>query len=336
MTWEGEEVQSKLRMKKGIYSFLLAFLKIGFAVGIFIYLLSSGKVDFQKIRSALSEAPWIFLSLLAMGVSIVVTSYRWRLLLVSQGISVSFKKILKLVFVGHFFNIVIPGAVSGDIVKAYYISKEEKNKFITTLSVLMDRCVGLGSLLVIVFFAILFNYSFIQSVPPLKFLGQIVMICFGLFLGALLFFLLKKDFSLSPKWPLFLRHLFEAFWSYRKCLRVVGQAGFLTLLNFLANVIVYYGAVRALGESSLPISYFFFLLPLGMFVMVLPIAPAGLGIGQGVFLKLFEWSYGKPVTVGADMVTIVQMMTVCWALVGLGVYIFGIEKVPQDLAYEQS
>src|SRR3989338_222612 len=111
-------------MKKGIYSFLLSFLKIGFAVGIFIYLLSSGKVDFQKIRSALSEAPWIFLSLLAIGVSIVVTSYRWRLLLVSQGISVSFKKILKLVFVGHFFNIVIPGAVSGDIVKAYSISKE--------------------------------------------------------------------------------------------------------------------------------------------------------------------------------------------------------------------
>src|SRR3990167_5078781 len=136
--------------------------------------------------------------------------------------------------------------------------------------------------------------------------------------------------------PLFLRHLFQAFWSYRKCLGVVGQAGFLTLLNFLANVIVYYSAVRALGEFSLPISYFFFLLPLGMFVMVLPIAPAGLGIGQGVFLKLFEWSYGKPVTVGADMVTIVQMMTVCWALVGLGVYIFGIEKVPQDLAYEQS
>ena len=170
-------------MKKGIYSFLLSFLKIGFAVGIFVYLLKSGKVDFQKIRAALSDAPWILFSLLGMGVSLALTTWRWRLLLVSQGVPVSFKKSLKLVFIGHFFNIVIPGSVSGDIVKAYYISKGEKNKLITTLSVMMDRFIGLVSLLVIAFFAVLLNYSFIQSVPPLKVLSYILILGLGFLLA---------------------------------------------------------------------------------------------------------------------------------------------------------
>ncbi|MBI3018677.1 MAG: flippase-like domain-containing protein [Deltaproteobacteria bacterium] len=304
-------------MKKSTYSFFLQILKISFAVSIFIYLLKSGKVDFQKVRGAFFDSHWILLSLFGMGISLFITTWRWRLLLLSQAIDISFKKSLKLVFIGHFFNIVIPGSVSGDIAKAYYLSKNAKDKIKTTLSIIIDRFIGLVSLLVIAFFAVLLNYSFIQSILPLKVLSHILILGLGFFLGALLIFLVKKDFSLSEKWPLFLRRLLQAFWAYRKCLSVIGQASFLTFLNFLVHVIIYYSAVRALGEASLPLSYYFFLLPLGMFTMALP-------------------AYGKPVTVGADMITVVQMILVCWALVGLVVYIFHTEKAPQDLAYEQS
>ncbi|HBQ21491.1 MAG: hypothetical protein A3D19_08245 [Deltaproteobacteria bacterium RIFCSPHIGHO2_02_FULL_38_15] len=323
-------------MKKAkIKSFLIQILKLAFAVAIFVYLITSGKVDLVRVKDAFLHSYWTILSLLMGLVTLLITTWRWRLLLTTQGIRISFKKALKLVFIGHFFNIVIPGTVSGDVVKAYYISKTEKNKMAAALSVVMDRFIGLMMLTVVTFCAVIFNFSFVQSVSELKILGQMIMGGFGIVVIGFLFFLFRKNFSLSSRWPIFLRDMTESFWAYRKHLGVIFLAGIMTVINFIANVILYYAAVRALGENALPIAQYFFLLPLGMFVMSIPIAPAGLGVGQSAFLKLFEWAYGRPTTIGADMMTIVQMVIVVWALVGLLVYVLNREKMPVNAPSEK-
>ena len=43
--------------------------------------------------------------------------FRWRILLAVQGIETRIMDIVKLNLIGQFFNIAIPGSVSGDLVK---------------------------------------------------------------------------------------------------------------------------------------------------------------------------------------------------------------------------
>src|SRR3989338_9027646 len=193
-------------MIQKIKSGLAQILKFSFGLGIFIYFVASGHVDLAKIQRAFFSSPWILLSLSLGFLILVISTVRWRILKASQGIRLSFKQTLKLVFIGHFFNIVIPGTVSGDLVKVYYMTRRKDKKMAAGFSVFMDRFVGLFMMVILTLAAVLLNYSFIQSVPELAVIGRGVIMAFGISLGGLIFFLFKKEFKLSPRWPDFIRN----------------------------------------------------------------------------------------------------------------------------------
>jgi len=308
--------------KKKLKNYLLQVLKVGFGVGIFAYFVASGRIDLVKVQHAFLHSRWTLLALLMAFGSIMACSTRWWLLIRSQGVEIGYLQGLKLVLIGWFFNVTIPGTISGDVVKVYYITKHSPDrKMAAGFSVLMDRLIGLMVLITVTFTAVLVNYSAIKAVPELKLLGQGVVIVFAGLCVALLLFYIRRNAEVSQRWPSFLKNMIEAFWAYRNEMDKVVIAVMLTVLNFCFTIMIYYSAMQALGESTIPLAQYFFLIPLGLFVMAIPIAPAGLGIGQGVFLKLFAWAYGSSVTVGADMTTIAQLVIISWAVVGMVVYI---------------
>ncbi|OGQ17921.1 MAG: hypothetical protein A3B70_02030 [Deltaproteobacteria bacterium RIFCSPHIGHO2_02_FULL_40_11] len=326
----------KMIQKKKVKSIALQVLKLAFAFGILGYLISTGKIDLEKVLTVLTSSPWMFLALSMGFFTLLTTTWRWRILLQTQGIRISFRKTLRLVFIGHFFNIVIPGTVSGDVVKAYYITKSQTNKMAAGLSVFMDRFVGLIVLFVMTAVAMALNTAFVRSIPPLYMLAQIIFVGFIVLTVCFIFYLSKKEMILSQKWPPFFRKLVEAFWSYRNHLPALFFASGLTTLNFFVNMTLYYATILALGGETLPFTQYLFLIPIGMFAMSIPIAPVGLGVGQGVFLKLFEWAHGKPITTGADMITLVQLILITWALVGSLVYIFHRQDVSIEAIEKQA
>src|SRR3989338_3051475 len=274
---------------KRLKSLSLQILKFAFGFGIFGYFVASGKVDLSKIQSVLFGSSWMILSV-SMGLAtLLVITVRWRLLLRPQGITIPFLQALKLVFIGHFFNIVIPGTVSGDVVKVYYITRQEKNKIGAGFSVLMDRLVGLFGLIIVTFIAVILNQEFIASIPQFIWVSKAVMVAFGGAMLGFLIYLIKKEFSLSSKWPAFLIHTTNVFWTYRKDLPTFFKACGLTFINYAANILLFFAAARAMGETAIPFTQYLFFVPVGLFVMVFPIAPAGVGVGQGVFLAIFQW-----------------------------------------------
>ncbi len=311
--------------RKKIQNILFQILKFSFAAGIFVWLAAAGKIDFLKIREALFHSPWILFSI-AMGFgTLFMSAWRWWLLIRSQGIRFSFAKVFRLVLIGQFFNIIIPGTISGDIVKAYYITRNEEKKMIAGFSVLMDRLIGLFVLIGMTSAVVLVNASSLTT-PELKTLGiGIVVLSMVSFLG-ILFFFLKSDFRLPSLVPSFFHRIAEVIWAYRRRRRILLKAAILTVFNYFFNVLLFYGVAQSLGENFLTFPQYLFLIPVGLFVMAIPIAPAGLGVGQGVFLKLFEWAYGRPVTIGADMVTLGQIVIAVWAMIGGILYFFHKQK----------
>ena len=95
---------------------------------------------------------------------IFVTGIRWHLLLISQGVRLKFKDTLALNMIGTLFNTVIPGAVGGDVMKGYYLSRRapgRRTQALTTL--LIDRVVGLLALLLVSILAASWNSDLVRQ-----------------------------------------------------------------------------------------------------------------------------------------------------------------------------
>lgn len=72
-----------------------------------------------------------------------ILAFRWWYLLRLLRINISIREVVRLTFMGTFFNYVVPGAVSGDLVKAYYAAKHTDRKVAVLVSVFIDRALGL-------------------------------------------------------------------------------------------------------------------------------------------------------------------------------------------------
>ncbi|MHC4083682.1 MAG: lysylphosphatidylglycerol synthase transmembrane domain-containing protein [Planctomycetota bacterium] len=99
-------------------------------------------------------------------ISQVIVGFRWWLLLRSQHIFMNLWAVVRLYFLGWFYNNFMPGSLGGDLLRAWYVTKHTNKKFEAVLSVFVDRIIGLSSTLVIaVFFYLLFLRSKGLEIP---------------------------------------------------------------------------------------------------------------------------------------------------------------------------
>ena len=76
---------------------------------------------------------------------------RFQWLLAAQDITVGYWECVKLSFAGNFLNFATPfGSNAGDVFKAYFASLHTEHKTEAVTTVILDRFIGLGSLLLVV------------------------------------------------------------------------------------------------------------------------------------------------------------------------------------------
>lgn len=107
------------------------------------------------ITTTLSEAkPTLLLfGLLIVGPIFLIQTYRWWLLMRCQDLHVPLFKAFRLTMVGTFFNYCMPGTTGGDVIKAYYASKNSSRRADSVMTVVFDRIVGLIGLILLGGFA---------------------------------------------------------------------------------------------------------------------------------------------------------------------------------------
>jgi len=117
-----------------------------------LYLVFRGE-DLREIGGVLLELNlWIFAASLGLYVfSQVIFAVRWSLLLRVQSINIGLPVIIRLHFMGLFYNNCLPTSVGGDFLRAWYVTKHTDKKLQAALSVFVDRAVGLTGLLIMVF-----------------------------------------------------------------------------------------------------------------------------------------------------------------------------------------
>ena len=147
---------------------LKLFLKIAIT-GICLWYVS-GKIDFAKAGTALKNANWVYLffAFIAFVFSKLVSAIRLNIYFRNINIHLLQWQNIKLYWLGMYYNLFLPGSISGDAYKVIILTKKYSISYKkTTAAVLLDRfsgLLGLGLLLAIYSIIVLSNNLYIAAI----------------------------------------------------------------------------------------------------------------------------------------------------------------------------
>jgi uncharacterized protein (TIRG00374 family) len=320
-------------MHKKAKTLLVQALKVLFSVGLIYWLIGSGKLEFSSL-SKLLTLPYLLTGFLCIGMGMAIGIQRWRKFLESQNLPISFVTGIKLTLIGTFFNFAVPGGVGGDLVKGYYIAQASPHaKISAALTILMDRLIGLFSMLVIALMMMLYRWDLVSSTKELLFIFQMLCLIMAAFavLWAQIFsrrlYELKwvdAIFNRIPKGGALLK-TYEYLMLYRHHKNTFFVTFLLSLGAQVFSIFFFVIAGYGLGYSDMPISVYFFVIPIAFMVQSIPVSPAGVGVGQAATYFLFNTIRPGSGPIGAAATTASQIVQFCFGLVGAYFYL-GISK----------
>lgn len=278
---------------------LMGALRVLVAIGLLAFVASRVHVDDwvgeggatqQGLRTLLSDARLdLILGAWALyHVSILTTSWRWWILLRAVDVHIPFRRALGLKWISLTFSQVIPGLTGGDLVIIGLMMKETDHRARAVASLVMDRVIGLGTLLLLALVASSLQPGF--RTIALQLGGVAAVGAMGVFCyahpGLRKWGPVKWIMDRLPLRDA-LSSLDEAFLAYRHRPGAVLLATGLSVVNHLSILACIGLFARSLGDGSPP-SFFLAVMPIVQMVSGLPIAPAGWGVGESMFGWAFE------------------------------------------------
>lgn len=309
--------------------------KVALAAAILTYLARTERMGFSRLGMVLQRPMQVALLLALMLLLVFVLAARWRLLLGSQGYICPFRAALALTFIAIFFDSLLPGGTS-DIVRGYYFDKtfQPHDRVRAASTVAVDRFLGVMGLLLLALAALILQ-SRPQYQGQLPALRVLVSVTGVIFLGGFLFLCgggttgrrcLERLASRTRTGSVLLT-IYEALRGYRQ-----NQS---TLLKAVGLAMVGHGIVIAcfcllgsfMGETNLLITDYLFLVPVGLCIAQLPIAPGGIGVGHAGFYSLFAMAGSH---LGADIFSLYIVIHFLASLPGLA-YFFSVRHKPDPV-----
>jgi uncharacterized protein (TIRG00374 family) len=247
----------------------------------------------QSTRSISLKALALFLVLNI--VMVAINSYRWRVLLESQGITVPLGRLFNYYLIGIFFNNFMPGSVGGDIYRVVGVEDYSREKEKVLASVLMERMLGLIVLLPVSLVAfglllpgVLDQRRIIYSEAVMALFMVVVLPFFKLDFIRVFSFVYEPFFRLFQKYELKerARRVYSGLVGFLASKGDIAFAFFLSLLSRIVWIYACFILSRSMGHD-LPVAVYFMLLPIIEFVRMFPVSINGLGVREGAFVLYF-------------------------------------------------
>lgn len=285
-------MENKEEKNNRLPKWLSFILKIAISIACLWYV--SGKIDFSKAGHTLKIANWLFLfyATLAFVASKVVAAIRLNLYFKNINIHLPSHQNLKLYWLGMFYNLFLPGSISGDAYKVILLKKKYDAPYKkTSAAVLLDRfsgLLGLGLILAVYSILVVENTFYIAAIVTSS--------LFAVLMLYIIIYRWMKDFV-----PSFLPALF---------LGIVVQA---------IQVLCVYFIMGAVGIPAHATEYIFIFL-VSSVVSVLPLTIGGLGIREIVFLEGSKF-FGLLQETSVVISLLFYLITLATSAIGL-IYIF--------------
>jgi uncharacterized membrane protein YbhN (UPF0104 family) len=280
--------------RSSVHSWVSLAIRLLIGVGLLVLALWLSR---DQLAEVAARRPDLGLFGLAFGIyfgGVLLAYYRWYLLVRALGLPFTVRDSFRLGMIGTLFNMVIPGAIGGDFVKAAYFAREQARKGRAIASIVIDRIVGLIGLFVLA--AITGAWSWPSLGEEVR--GVVIAAWIALGVTTLLLILC---FAINPHGPVarrlnrskrgakLVRELHETGVAYRRRPGVVllGIAGGAT--THFGNVLAFVAVSHALYPSAqVPsLTHNLMIVPLVLFSTAIPLPFSGLGASEGVSTLLF-------------------------------------------------
>ena len=301
-------------------------------MGLLAFLISRTEIRsfYSGFLLAANQWPWLLSGILMTFFGLLAGATRWQRVLVVQGITFHTRKIMRIYFIGQFFNAFMLGACGGDVLRAYYAAKgQEGRRTEIAMTILMDRAIGFFSTVAFCCLLIPFRISiFLDHEGPrgagvfmMAFLicsiaGMIVLFRRNLFEHFAFFRTIENNTHIGP----LIRRAYEAFFLYKNHPRLLWLSVFLSVLSTTFFTLACCSFGQAL-DLDVALMDYFVLFPIISVIMSVPLTPGSLGVREGLFVSLFGAIFiGK-----ADAILMSLMVYaggVFWSLVGGVVYLY--------------
>jgi glycosyltransferase 2 family protein len=252
------------------------------------------------------------------GCVIAVAAARWQTLLANQGIQLSWRQAARLTLIGLFFNLLFLGSVGGDTARfAGTLGHAADRKARLALSLVQDRLIGLGALLLLVSGFIGLQCPRIWAEPALRPLALGVPVaCGAYFIVVVVLWVLDgsgvsadgnkprrwRDLGLKAIRMSFPKHVF---------LPAMGLSLLIHTLVLVAGYLTAHAVGIKISFSGIGI-----VLGITFLALSLPVTVAGLGVRDGMLLWLL-FAFGFKSTAAAiSLSTCLLGINLWWAFVG--------------------
>jgi glycosyltransferase 2 family protein len=289
------------------------------------------RTDFAAVGNAFRAADLRFVgfAILLIPLGYLTSVRRWRLLLRAQGGDAPLPFLVQSLMVGIFFNNLLPSTIGGDAVRAWDTARAGVDRATAVAVVLVDRFVGLLAL-------VLFAAAGLALSGRLAADRQItVWVCAGaagMGLAAALLFL-------PSRWlPALLSRLGGPFGKVASALFAFQGKGSVLLRAFawslaLQGLVVLNAWLLASAlRVPIPFADFLLIVPLGLFLMMLPVSINGIGVRESSYAFFFR-AFGVAASLGVAVAWLDFGLILLQAVAGGAVYAL-LRGRPRQLAAE--
>lgn len=271
---------------------LLNVLKFGVSGGLLWVLLRQTDTATLGAHLANMDIRWMVLALALYGCAVMISAWRWRLLLSTQGADAGIGQLAQSFLVATFFNNFLPSNIGGDVVRIADTAPLAGSRTTAASVVLIDRALGLLALIVVAATGAMVadingfripgsNYAWVAL------LGAVTVTVPALATPQLLSRMLVPLKSLGSDWVdarLDRLHEIMARMKARRSALVMAFVGAFAVQFVL--VIFHLAAAFGLG-ISLPLGYALVIVPTSLVVQMVPMSINGFGVREATFSYFF-------------------------------------------------
>lgn len=305
---------------------LLKFALVGV---VFWFLFKKGLITSESFHQIISSPMTLTTMISLMTINTFLGAFRWRGLLDARGAQLPFFNVFNFNMIGSFFNIALPGAVSGDFVKAVYVSRKFPERRPAVFgSMLLDRFLGMSAMVFVAAFSAGFSVFFDWGGS----LPMALLVSIGA-IGAAIFLFLIYMFSTHDRDPLFeliqwvtKRHeklqlidkLYRGVMDYRAYPKAVILAMAQSMVIHVLLVLIAFSICQAVSSTPISLVALAIIVPIGMLATTIPVLPAGVGTGHAAFFALFKLVGSEQ---GAQIFSLIVVMQIAVGMLGGVIYL---------------
>jgi uncharacterized protein (TIRG00374 family) len=274
------------------------------------------------------DVRWLLAAFFAFTPTMLIVSWRWRLLLGVHGVHLRYWRVLELNMIGQFFSAFLVGTTGGDFVKIFYVARAvPHHKAAVAFTVVVDRVIGMVAMLL---FGVLLSFTQLHLLFSLPFTKLFTGIFYLFAIGGVVasvgatfapYFLKRpviRDFF--KKLPLASRAT-TVFAAYERAARAFGRNLAALLVSIPSNVCIVlmgYCILRAMDLHPNLLAFCSILTMVNLLI-ALPISIAGIGVREKLFTT-FLALVGIDADVAVTFSLTFFVLNVAWSLLGGAFY----------------